>query len=96
MTTGYFLRWRTSYHLFPGQIFHPGDVQDVKFPTHVRFTESNFRGLPTLHLPPTILGQTIDGCITLSAVSILHSIRILPLVRSPQSAFYTDPIEKTF
>ena len=49
-TTGYFLRWRTSYHSFPmvlhfsrwqlGQISHPGEVQDVKLPTHMRFTES--------------------------------------------------------
>ena len=37
MNTGYFLRWQTSYHSFPGpqlskmavgQISHPGDVQD--------------------------------------------------------------------
>ena len=55
MTTGYFLRWWTSYHSFPGptlskmpaeSISHPGDVQDVKFPTHVHFTKSNSRRLP--------------------------------------------------
>ena len=26
-------------------VSHPGDVQDVKFPTHVHFTKSNSRGL---------------------------------------------------
>ena len=70
MTNGYFLRWRTSYIThslvlhFPrqqlSQISHPGDVQDVKFPTHVRFTGCNSRGLP----PLPILGQTIDRCIS--------------------------------
>ena len=70
MTNGYFLRWRTSYitHFlvlhFPrwrlSQISHPGDVQDVKFPTHVRFTGCNSRGL----LPLPILRQTIDRCIS--------------------------------
>ena len=53
MTTGCFLIWRTSYIThslvlhFPSwrlsQISHPGDVQDVKFPTHVRFTGCNSR-----------------------------------------------------
>ena len=42
----------------PGQFSHHGDLQDVKFPTQVRFTESNSCGL--LPLPPGILGQTID------------------------------------
>ena len=36
-----------------------GTVVDVKIPTHVRFTKSNSRGLPS----PPILGQTIDRCI---------------------------------
>ena len=71
MTTGYFLNWRTTYHSFQGpllfprwplsQISHPRDVKDVKIPTCVHFTGSNFRGLP---LAP-ILGQTIDRCTTL-------------------------------
>ena len=61
MTTGYFPRWWTSYYSFPGptlskmpaeSISHPGDVQDVKFPTHVHFIKSNSRGLPA-PTPPT-------------------------------------------
>ena len=70
MTNGYFQRWRTSYIThslvlhFPRwrlrQISHPGDFQHVKFPTHVRFTGSNSRGLP----PLPVLGQTIDRCIS--------------------------------
>ena len=43
-------------------VSHPGDVQDVKFPTHVHFTKSNSRGL-TAHTPPPpnlSLGQTIQ------------------------------------
>ena len=49
---------------WPGQISHHGDLQDVKFPTQVCFTESNSHGLlaPTPP-PPGILGQTIDRCI---------------------------------
>ena len=48
-----------------GQISHPGDVQGVKFPTHVRFTESNSRGLqpPPLPLPLPHPRQPIDRCI---------------------------------
>ena len=38
-------------------VSHPGDVQDVKFPTHVHFTKSNSRGLTAPHPP---LGQTIQ------------------------------------
>ena len=57
-TTGYFLRWWTPS--FPGlhflrwqlsQISHPRDVQDVKFPTHERFTKSNSRGFPATPPP---------------------------------------------
>ena len=64
MTTGYVLRPLTTHSLvlhFPrwqlSQISHPGDVQDVTFPTHVHFTESNSRRLPP------VLGQTIAKCI---------------------------------
>ena len=69
MTTGYFLRWWTSYHSFPGptlskmpaeSVSHPGDIQDVKFPTHVHFTKSNSRGLTAPHSPNLSLGQTIQ------------------------------------
>ena len=71
--TGYFLRWRTSYHSLT---LRPSTFQDdgwVKFPTLGRFRMSN--SLPTcaslslIHMgcpppPPCILGQTIDRRIT--------------------------------
>ena len=41
-------------------ISHPGDVQDVKFPTHVHFIKSNSRGLPAPTPPNPSLGQTIQ------------------------------------
>ena len=62
MTTGYFLRWWTSYHSFPGPPLSKMAVSQISQLTHVCFTESNFGGLPTPH--PPILGQTIDRCIT--------------------------------
>ena len=56
MTTGYFLTWQTSYHSFPSPAlmsklaavpnFPPGDVQDVKFLSYMRFTKFYSRGLP--------------------------------------------------
>lgn len=48
----HFPRWQLS------QVSHPGDVQDVKFPTHLCFTKPNSSGLP--RRPPQ---QTIDRCI---------------------------------
>ena len=59
---GYFPRWCTHSSLIPrsSRLFsHPGDRCDVKIPTHVRLSKSNFHGLPD----PPILGQTIDRCI---------------------------------
>ena len=53
----HFPRWRLS------QILHPGDVQNVKFPTHVRFTVSSLRGLHPSPPPPPSLGKPLRGAL---------------------------------
>ena len=75
MTTGYFLRWRTTYYSFPGplhyprwrlsQIFHPGDIQNVKFSTCVHFTKLNSN--PLIPPPPApSRGELLIGALVIS------------------------------
>ena len=85
--TGYFPRWWTSCHSFPGPpLFkmaaesnfpHPGKVQDVKFPTCVHFTEPNSRGLPPPS--PQYWGKPLIGalfCLLLVTSTIILLITI--------------------
>ena len=74
MTTGYFLRWWTSYHSFPGPPLSKMAVSQISQPMCASLSLISV-GCPPPH--PPILGQTIDRCITCE-VKLLY--RFLPFL----------------
>ena len=73
MTTGYFLRWQTSCHSFPG---HPLS-KIAAAGSNSQQTRASLSLIPVSCPPPPhpILGQTIDRCISLLRRFLWSSVK---------------------